>query len=495
MALVDPRVGFFAEETQRINNRLPQWHAGRRLRTSNWASIVNSLAGETLADIREQQSRAFRNLYLQTAKLDEPDIIRRASLPANLDLNPTVNNTNILKNSNFALRSRPDKVGDYWEHSGTVNVGTGLFGTRSAQLTPEAGETSRIYQTISQRDEWGVGDSRTFSCWYKIAQWTAGTIPSDSHGLIVAVTYHDNTTGTFRAAFSAHTSNKWKRLTHTVTPTKSVAKYEVRLETKRSGTFPINIAVSVDGIQAQSGTAATAWTPNLFDQPHWFFSQRVYPVQLDASSDIFITNSLRDFSYEAVPTRLSLKKTTSTTNTANRSGGLSTLVDYHGNRWLAEWGVNATTNKVVLTGLEPQDKYLSADISFFTGTDTGPKYEEGVASLDYMCGIKFGHWAWIIHEMPGLNGDNETVLSVCSPRVSYPYPSYLESVYTLTLPIDTDTDYHSIEFRFEDPQHIYIATATEEFMVQLHYDYAMIDEQTLELFLRESYNTLAVVQR
>ena len=68
MALVDPRLHWFSDETQKLNNRLPEWHAGRRLRSSNWAQITSVLDGMGLEDYRAQELRAYRNLFLYTAQ-------------------------------------------------------------------------------------------------------------------------------------------------------------------------------------------------------------------------------------------------------------------------------------------------------------------------------------------------------------------------------------------------------------------------------------------
>ncbi len=494
MAIVNPKVGFFSEETQKINNWLPLWHAGRRLRTSNWASIVNSLVGEQLDDLRKQQERGFRNLYIQTAHLDELDIIRRVELRANTEFLPKTTEVNKLINGNFALRGRPDKVANYWSHSGTVEIAAGLFGTRSVRLLPAEDETSQISQTITTRDIWGVGDIRTFSCWYRIPTWDGGTIPSDSHGIKATVTYHDGTTETFRQAFQTHTSGQWQRASLTVTADKSIQDWTVLIETKRSASFQITAPVDVDGVQVQEGSNATPWEPHFADKPFWFKSLEILPISVDADCDVFLTNDIRDFHYEAVPTRVDLVTTRTVASDANRGGGISTLTDFDRNRWLAQWIVDTSQNKILLEGIQPQDEYAVMDISLFVGTASGPKFEEGVAGLTYRCATGFGYWLWVVHEMTGLDGNPQVALSICSPRLPFPSPDYIESVYTLPLPIDAGVDYHSIEFRLEDPQHIYISTSSEEYVLRLYYDYGMIDTQTYEMFLKEHYTNIAVVK-
>lgn len=494
MALVAPRVNFFSEQTQAQNNRLPQFHAGRRLRDSNWAQVVNAIDGATLEDYQAQFSRGFRNLFLRTVHLDEPDLLRVVDLPQGTNFEPRDTNVNLLRNGSFELRSRPDRVGDFWTHTGTVAVSSpALFGGSTPALTPATAETSRIAQTVTQ-DPWNVGESRSFSTWYRIASWAGGVIPSASHGLLVEVTYGDGTTETFRAPFAADTADAWQWLTLTVTPTKPVFAYTVVLETARSALFDISVPVHVDAVQAEGGATATVWQPNIFDAPHWFTGRVLSPVNFDGPVPIFVTEDRRDFFYHAVPTRVDLFTTRAVTSTADRRGGFGEAIDFYKQRWAYTWDVDPSSNKIRRIGLDPADLYGEFDVSFFTGTSAGDRYEEDVSGLTYRCVAGFQRWLWIIHEMPGLNGDTEVALSVVDGRLPFPAPDHYESKYTLTLPLPTGVDYHQAAFRFEDPQHLYVSTATTEYVLRLYYDYAIIDQTARRALFRESYDSLALVR-
>jgi hypothetical protein len=494
VALVDPRTVFFSEQTQVLNNQLPQWHAGRRKRTSNWAQLTNRWLGMQLEDYKRQEILAFRNQFLQTAFLGQLDIIQRAQLPQGVNLLPRQVNTNGLANSAFFNRARPDRVADYWNHSGTVTVGTpALAGATSVALEPTLGTTSRIYQEV-KFDAWTKDQSRTFSAWYRIASWAGGVIPATSHGLIVFVTHADGTTATFRAAFAQDTGDKWRRITLSVTPTKDVATYEVRLETARSGAFDISVPVRLDMVQAQQGTIASSWEPNLFDRPNWFFSDFRSPLEFDTETPVYVTDSLRDFDFDAVPTRVQLLRSTSTVTTPVRQGGAGVATDFFKQEWVFTWEIDTTTGKIRKVGVEPKDIYAAFDISFFTGTGDGPKFEEDVAGLTYRSIAAYGRWLFVVHEMVGLDGNPQVVLSVLDPLVNYPSPSHLESKLTIPLPLPAGVDYHIAEFRLEDPQHLYINSPTTEFVLRLKYDYAMLDTENLQAFFRERYNSLALLR-
>jgi hypothetical protein len=484
----------FSEQTQEQNNRLPQFHAGRRKRDSNWASIVNAIDGATLEDFNVQAARAFRNQFLRTVHLDEPDLLRVVDLPQGVDLTPRQTNFNILRNSSFELRSRPDKVADWWEHTGTVAVSSpALFGGVTPSLTPAASETASIQQEV-KTDPWNIGESRTFSAWYRIASWAGGTLHAARHGLIVTVTYGDGSTQDFRTAFASDTNDEWRRLTLTVTPTKAVAFFTLKFETIRSGIFNIDVPIYIDAVQAEEGTTATVWRPNLFDGPHWFASTFFTPVNFDGPTPIFVTDSLRDFFYEAVPLRAELFDIRTLTSAADRRGGFGEAVDFHKLRWPYTWDVDTTNNKVRRIGLEPLDIYGLFDLSFFTGTSDGAKFEEDVSDLTYRCVAGFQRWIWVIHEMLDLNGVNRVMLSVVDPRVPFPAPDHYEAKYTLQLPLPVDLDYHSAQFRFEDPQHLYVATSSHEYVLRLFYDYAIIDELAFRVLFREKYDSLALVR-
>lgn len=491
MALVDPRATFFAEETQRINNRLPQFHAGRRLRTSNWAKVTNDLWGITVEDYSEQEERGFRNRFLPTARMDEPDLLRVANLPQGTDMEPPANNINALRNGSFEARSRIDKVGDYWDHVGTVGVeATALFGATAPTLSPIASETARITQTITT-DPWGTGDSRSFSAWYRIATWAGGTIPSASHGLIVSVTFSDSTTTTFRAPFAQDTGDKWRRVTLTVTPTKTVDSYIVQLETARSAGFDIDVPIRIDAVQAQQGSVATSWKSNLNDRPNWFDDDYFTPINFDAPVPVFITNDLREFYHEAVPTRINRLTNRNVATSSNRGGGVGTATDFHRRDWVFQWDIDTALNKIRKIGVDPLDVYASFDISLFTGTASGPQFEEGVSGLTYRCVAQFARWLYVVHEIPDLNGSTVMALSVVDPRVPYPSPSYYEAKMTIELPIPVQ-DYHACFFRVEDPQHIYIQTPDTEYTIRLFHDYAMLDPNRLQALFREKYSSLAL---
>lgn len=494
MALVEPRASFFSEQTQDQTNRLPQYHIGRRKRDSNWSRLTNELDGVTLHDYLVQDARAFRNMFLRTVHLDEPDLLGVVRLPQGVNLEPRQNNLNILRNSSFEIRSRPDKVGDFWEHSGTVAVQTpSLFGARAPALTPAAAETSRIQQTVT-RDPWNLGDDRAFSAWYRIPSWAGGTIPAASHGLIVTVTYGDGSTQDFRAAFASDTGGNWRRIMLTVSPTKTVFSYVVKLETTRSATFDIDVPVSVDAVQVQNGTTATVWEPNLFDGPHWFESPALSPINFDTEVPVFVTDSIRDFFFEAVPLRAELFNIRSVTSTADRRGGFGEAIDFHKMRWPFTWDIDTAANKVRRIGIDPADIYGLFDLSFFTGTSEGNRFEEDVAGLTYLAVADLGRWIGVVHEMTGLNGQTIVALSVVDPLVPHPAPSHYESKYTIELPLTPGFDYHRAELRLEDVQHLYVATASREYVLRLFHDYAIIDALGLQVFFRERYDSVALVR-
>jgi hypothetical protein len=495
MAFNFPRVVSFADETQQINNNLPQWHIGRRERTSNWARVVNTYFGMQLADYKREEVRAFRNFFIQTAHLDEVDLIKVAQLPAGTDLSTPTKNANKLRNSAFFLRARPDKVGDAWESTGTVTVdAVALFGATSPALRPAVSTSASVVQTVNT-DLWPANSSRTISAWYRIESWAGGTVPSSSHGILVSVTYADGTTQVFRTALSSDTDDQWKRVTLTVTPAKAVAEYDVAIETTRSAGFDIDVPVRVDGFQVEIGGTAQAWRPSIFDKPNWFTTPLVPTFQLDADYPVFTTTNMGDFYQHGIPTRAELYKIDSIVSEANRGGGVRTTTDFFKSKWSYTWDIDTTNNKVRKIGIEPQDIYALFDLGFFTQGDDGNVYESGLSGLTYRCATLFGRWLWVVHDMVDIEGNTVTALSLCDPDVPSPSPTYLESRYTLTLPVTPGLDYHKLEIRFEDPQHLYLSTPTAEFVLRLKYDYGMVDPNTYEVFLRESYDFLALLEQ
>jgi hypothetical protein len=51
------------------------------------------------------------------------------------------------------------------------------------------------------------------------------------------------------------------------------------------------------------------------------------------------------------------------------------------------------------------------------------------------------------------------------------------------------------EFRYDDPQHIYLGDSTNEYRVRLYYDYFMFDNATYWTYFREQYDQLVLVNK
>ena len=385
-------------------------------------------------------------------------------------------------------------MADYWDHTGQAYVSTpAFFGATSAVLQPSANSTAEICQTIT-RDSWEKASHRTFSAWYRIAQWAGAAAPA-IHSLTVIVTYADATTEEFRSALAPHTDDKWRRVSLTVLPTKDVSKYTVRIGTANTTTFLLSVPVHIDAVQAERSQTATTWQARISDVPHWFRRTTLArPLVLDAEQPIFFTDEIREFWLEAVPTRATLFEKRDEPSDPSRGGGAGEAIDFHKRSWGFRWDIDTLNNKIRRIGVNPADIYALHDISLFTGFDTGDRYEEDVSGMTYRCVTANDRWLFVVHDMVNSVGNTVVALSVCDPRIPYPSPSHLESKYTIQLPLLPGIDYHSAVFRFEDPQHLYVGTTTTEFVLRLYYDYAMVDPRTLRIFLREKYDTLALTR-
>jgi hypothetical protein len=217
-------------------------------------------------------------------------------------------------------------------------------------------------------------------------------------------------------------------------------------------------------------------------------------IGFDGPVPIFITNSAREFSQEAVPTRVELASTSDVPSTADRRGGFAEATDFYGDSWFYTWTVDTNANKIQRIGLSPADLFEAVDISFFTGRAVGRRFEEDVASLTYRTVAGTSRWLFVIHEMLGLNGETIVALSIVDPRIPFPAPDHYESKHTIQLPLDVGLDYHRAEFRFEDPQHLYVSTSAQEYVLRLFYDYAIVEPLSLRVFFRELYTGLALTK-
>jgi hypothetical protein len=251
------------------------------------------------------------------------------------------------------------------------------------------------------------------------------------------------------------------------------------------------VPIRIDAVQVQVGTVATSWKANIEDRPNWFVKNTTFPLSFDAPVPVFVTNLIREFYHEAVPTRVSLFNTRSGTFSANRGGGFGTATDFFKRDWFFKWDIDTTANKIRKIGIDPLDVYSSLDISLYTGTTDGDRFETGVSGITYRCVAFFERYLYVIHEMPDLNGVTKMALSIVDPRIPYPSPDYYESKQTLELPLPVQ-DYTQAVFKLEDPQHLYVRTATTETVLRLHHDYAILDPDNFQAIFREKYETLAL---
>jgi len=481
----EPRQGYNASMSQRIVNDLPMWHAGRRLRTSNFYKILNALFGKQAEEFSIDNTDSFIDSYLDLVNTDAPDIILKSVVPANIEIRELEHlSRNLIQNGAFRIRTSPHLIGDGWEYSGTVILGVGYIGNTCPVITNSTG--GYVQQTMYV--DIPTGTPLCASTAYKIATWSGGTSTTDTgHALTMTVYYRDATTAVATGLFDAHTAGGWEQKFTTLTTTKPAYKILFKISTGSTATFPITSNLFLDACMLEQATKPSQWMPSRLDIPHYLEGTDPAPVDFDAEYPLYYVDNLKDFWHKAVPTRAGIALTRTNTISAATGVGQVKLVDFFEEEWLAEFDISG--NKIRKIGITcAGEVYGSYDLAFINYRG---RYEVGhtytIKALAY-----YHDQLWAIVDRGANLSEHLLVLCLINPNVPSPEPDYLEVIAAVELegvPLNIDR----MEFRKYDQQHIYVGNATSEYRLRLYYDYYMFDSNTYASYLREEYDELVLL--
>lgn len=480
----DPRDRWYSSVTQDIANRLPPHTEIRNRKTSVGQELINASGGIHFEDVQRQLEQGFRDQFLITAGLNEPDQIRRIQLVPVRGLARPEQETNLSRNGSFSLWSTPTRLPDFWEATGTgiIDVATGVFTGRAMTILPTSGELSLLQEIALTKRK---GEKLTVSAWYRNPGGATGTPPSSGFGLRVTVTKADSTTQAETTLFSTTASAAWRQATVTLTLEADIVELKIELVSTIGGGFTPTV-VEVDAIQAVDGSTVKPWLPSIFDRPQWYEFQEVEegellipPVAIEFGIRVQIVEDVRAF-WKLPPMRAELIDSRTFSPVTIRAG-FTTELEESGAVFLAEWVPNGTKVRKIGRVEDSPDVYGDFDLAF--PTFDGNFLVSTATAIEAVA--LFNEFLWVIGRFTRYDGEIVRMLCVVDPKFPRATPTDLEVLVALELtgvPAIT-----SARFRFEDPLWLFLNDGTREYGIRLFYDYALYEVEEDRLFLREQY--------
>jgi hypothetical protein len=545
-----PLAGRWGDWTQKVANKLPQWHAGRKNRESG--DYQDFLNGMTMSfdDINQEVLRARRNRYPSTADTFQPYRAYRANVEVDIDGLTKHKSSNLFLNSDFSqLRTARYRLPAHWSDlktktTGTVkafdhaNIDTGdpVVGSHAVELNATDGTAGYLHQ--SRRVTLPAGGDMTVSAWVNVpidtAVVAAETVNAFRAGLYASIMYVDGSSNSCRVAFPNTTTGHWERVSATMSVDKPVMNYSVMINVTGQGRD--NIAL-VDAIQLEAGSHATAWRDNPDDGPwyldvdssverrgpldvHSIFTGTFYMSRTVESEStqwqaypktrLFYTRKVQDFGDLAIPTRetgvgATYTAATLPTTINNKKYGQYTE-EVTKKSWVTHWRISPDTGNQIQRYIpETQDiigTYKIADRDL----DQDGNTQYGVPQDQYASGA--GHFTSTIRDFTILNGKMwllmREVLDSSTPNThlvlkivsldALPHSNFLECVHDIHLSTaiaanDTLLVVNDVSHIQGRPDQLLLTTAAGPayFRVDFAYDYYMLAESEGQVITRHKY--------
>lgn len=490
------RYSYFA---QFIANHLADHSKIRRLKSSKGQALINGVAGH-MEDLSDSMDLATRNLFLDLASLDTPDIIWSTSLPAHWKLQYPSENRNLLKNSSFEITTNQRILPDWWRSISTavdeITYTDGVIGANALSIpAPVAGvgtTSTVLYQDVAV--EIMAGTNLIPSCWYRIDRVLSGVLtpPADSFGLHLTATLRDGTTETSMSNFAIDTDGKWRRLSFTYTPTQDVVRLRVSVSIINNIGFNWLDPVDVDCFQLERSSITSSWMPHIQDSLQYLDldSLALAPAIFEAGTRAQYVQKLKDFWLESIPTRVEVEDAAYTPYGSAQVevfGGLE--VDFWKNTIRFNYQKANYAVRKIGTADTGADLFADYSLAFL---DYEGKYE--VDTTITIVGITFFHnKLWVVFTGTDWKGYTKTYLGIVDPKVPHPEPTYLEVDACLELP-SAPANIDRAFIRYEDQQHLAVGNSTSMVLYRLYYDYFMVDNFRNKVFFREDYTNVSPME-
>lgn len=479
-------------ETQYICNYLPEWHPGRRLRTSNWQTWINSVVGNPLNNLSDIIIDSDNAKFLSRCPVNEMDLVGRVWVDQVKLRTPKDPNKNLINNPTLEMLRDPFGNPESWFLSGTDPVAANrwslestptLYGRTTLRCSPDDGERSTAIQAVPINLR--SGQSVTATVYYRTGL-TGSTTPSNSVDFAVQVVllYEDGTSAVSSTTLHPETSGRWFTSKVTATASQTVTKAFVIVNLDGITTLsPFDFYLGA--VTFNLGEKANQFS---FGTTSHFNTVEPYVPDLEPSQSVWLTSSELDFWREAIPTRIGDVQTgTADTYVADATPSVGfyipdALKQNHGIGFLAN------TNKIGMYHVESNSLLKLYSLAFFDhGSGNYIPNEGFIVEATAFADNKL--WAVgyfdqqadfdaskVLESYKGnlyVDGsDRLRVLCLVKHFMPADPTDYLEVI--ASYPLDYTSNIIKLEFTNSDKQWVTFYTATDSFHARLYYDYGLV---------------------
>lgn len=486
---VDPYAPWFPE-TQIVGNNLPQWHPGRRLRSSNWQRFMNVIS-PALHMTMTSADDAADAIFLDTTPLDEIDLVGRC-WPDITKLNVSKVDTNLLDNPSLGLAYQPFGEPQGWalanlDATWVLDRTDYLFGWSSLRTAPASGDHSTLTQDVEITLT--PGETLIAGVYYKnpnVVVPTAVPATTDYH-LRLVVLYEDGTTDVATTTLNPETQDNWAYASAQITATDYVTRAW--------------FIIHVDHITALGAFNTYVGGCTLYkdrEKPFSFGNTKPWwienpsTISIEPSSELWFTDSPQEFWSRAIPTRMGTAVNTGDVGPfAAETVASPSFIIQNALRESFNIGYIAQNNKVAmyettsqslikeynvaiydagLDGfLEVEDFYISA-VTYFRDRLWAIGYFNDTTALNITHGIRSD--ATLGAPVDG--GTRTAYLCLLQHLTPATETSYMEVIAMLPLKNFTAVSpLIDMGFDNDDPHWVFYRTTASEFYSRLYYDYGM----------------------
>lgn len=478
----DPREYWNADTTSVIANNLPDHSVIRRDHRSLGYQFLDQAAGVPLQVLSDELKRQIQDMFLGTASKDAADHAWTTQLRGDWNLESPDNEVNMVRNSSFEVVSDESWFADEWDWngSGLLDVATGVASNKALRLTMGV-----VSPQIAQRIERFLqpGSSVLLSGWVKI--------PVGAVGRLRVEFVHVDDTSTFLTITLDDGADEWVRYFATTAVLKQTAYMIIRGDVSMG-------AIDFDNLQLERGTVLSPWRPHIFDSLRAITTDDTPPVAVMQPQFVQfagfqeLPQSQFDWWF-GYPTRLELYDTEASAGPDVSEFNLyDTFTDFIGEQWPV--ALRKSGNDIQRFSPTANDIFANFSLRFWT---LDGQFVEDTYTLEALTVFRDRVWAVILKD--DWSGNSKRYLAVASLRhplqpqlTPTAYTDYLE-VTTLLELTGVTTAITAMSFFNGNPEALYMGDGSTLYTTQLHYDYMALDRSRGQLFLRERYDDIVVL--
>jgi hypothetical protein len=469
-------------ETQFIANNLPEFHPGRRLRSSNWQTFLNGPSKAVEIVVRDGQHVANAR-FLASCPVNELDQVGEISCDPTKANAPKADNANRLVNPSLSLLRTPFTEPQDWALKGgwSVDTALSLFGYNSLQCAPANNVQVSAVQALEV--DLKSNDKLSIALYYRSPEVGTRAVPTNEFALKLVLLYEDGTSDLFTTFLAPGTDSRWALAS--VVGTAAQVTYRAFAVVVVTGQAYSPFNLNLGGLTAHVGAQRESFS---FGKTKPFFLQFPLDTALEPSKELWLTGDAREFEREIIPTRIDEA-------TLVQAGAFTSSVTIDQMFRLEDAVLNsvsmgfAVSNaKAGLYVVDPLELIKEYSVAF---------YDQGAAGYIVSTGFQLEAVTWFNGRLWGIGVFSDSteankVIQVAEwGSIGAPVDGTDRTKYLVALNSQLPalpTDYIEVQaawplkllplaepavsmaFEADDPNWVHFKTATEEYKAAVHYD-------------------------